>query len=136
MGRDQPPATAARGGRISLLELFAGHGHILILSVLLYGPSSRTARTVPRRRAKEFADDYVALEIYAGNFRENFLNGRGAIRRGTVKLAHPKYTSVTEPFICPGSKDERFAEAEPFGQRKISYAYYMGRQNSNPPRPS
>lgn len=39
----------------------------------------------------------------------------------------PKYTTGTEFFICPGGKDKPLPDAQPFADKKISYAYYMGR---------
>jgi len=39
----------------------------------------------------------------------------------------PKDTTDTELFICPGSNDKPLPEAQPFADKKISYAYYMGR---------
>ena len=39
----------------------------------------------------------------------------------------PKYTTGTEFFICPGGKDRPLPDAQPFADKKISYAYYMGR---------
>jgi prepilin-type processing-associated H-X9-DG protein len=38
----------------------------------------------------------------------------------------PRYTTGTEFFTCPGSKDSKLPDAQPFETRKISYAYYMG----------
>jgi len=39
----------------------------------------------------------------------------------------PKYTTGTEFFICPGGNDKPLPDAQPFADKKISYAYYMGR---------
>jgi len=38
----------------------------------------------------------------------------------------PKYTTGTEFFICPGGKDKPLPSAQPFADKKISYAWYMG----------
>ena len=121
----------ARG--FSLLELLLTLAIILVLFVMLYGSGSRSAQS--RRLAacqKNLQTIYVALQIYAGDFDGRF-PGRPIARSSEepLSLLVPKYTSVTEPFICPGSADERLPEAEPFSQRKISYAYYMGRHATN-----
>ena len=34
-------------------------------------------------------------------------------------------------FICPGSKDSPLPSGESFSNRKISYAYYMGRSTND-----
>jgi len=44
-----------------------------------------------------------------------------------LSLLVPKYTTGTEFFICPGGKDKPLPDAQPFADKKISYAYYMGR---------
>ena len=43
----------------------------------------------------------------------------------------PKYTTGTEFFIGPGGKDKPLPDAQPFADKKISYAYYMGRTLSD-----
>lgn len=43
----------------------------------------------------------------------------------------PRYTVDTTPFICPGSKDSKLPSGEPFADRKISYAYFMGRRSAD-----
>src|SRR6185436_6216943 len=122
----QRPQPAARG--FSLLELLLTLAIMMVLFVMLYGSGSRSAQS--RRKAacqKNLQTIYIALQIYSGEFNEQFPARPGArSSEGPLSLLVPKYTSVTEPFICPGSADERLPEGEPFEQRKISYAYYMG----------
>ena len=50
-----------------------------------------------------------------------------ATSEAPLSLLVPKYTTGSEFFICPGSKDKPLPDAQPFADRKISYAYYMGR---------
>ena len=50
-----------------------------------------------------------------------------ATAEAPLSLLVPKYTTGSEYFICPGSKDKPLPDAQPFADRKISYAYYMGR---------
>jgi prepilin-type processing-associated H-X9-DG protein len=45
----------------------------------------------------------------------------------TLSRLVPKYTTGTEFFICPGGKDKPLPDAQSFADKKISYAYYMGR---------
>ena len=52
---------------------------------------------------------------------------QGATAPGApLSLLVPKSTTVTEIFICPGSRDKPLPEGERFADRRISYAYYMG----------
>ena len=44
-----------------------------------------------------------------------------------LSLLVPKSTTDTEIFICPGGSDKPLPGAQPFADKKISYAYYMGR---------
>ena len=48
-----------------------------------------------------------------------------------LSLLVPKYTTGTEIFICPGGKDKPLPGAQPFADKKISYAYYQGRTLSD-----
>ncbi|MDB6021531.1 MAG: hypothetical protein JWQ04_1388, partial [Pedosphaera sp.] len=43
-----------------------------------------------------------------------------------LSMLVPRSTTGTEYFICPGGNDSALPEAQPFAERRISYAYYMG----------
>jgi prepilin-type N-terminal cleavage/methylation domain-containing protein/prepilin-type processing-associated H-X9-DG protein len=125
---------ADRAGRaFSLIELLLTLTIILILFVLVYGSGSRSAQTRSKAACqKNLQTIYLALQIYANDFNGLFpIRKEAPSSEEVLTLLVPKYTSVTEPFICPGSSDERLPEAEPFDRRKISYAYYMGQRATN-----
>jgi len=71
---------------------------------------------------------YAAMKTFA-------LDNNGALpavpgartSEAPLSLLVPKYTTGSEFFICPGSKDKPLPDARPFADRKISYADYMGR---------
>ena len=50
-----------------------------------------------------------------------------ATAEAPLSLLVPQCTTETSIFVCPGSADRRLPEARTFVDRKISYAYYMGR---------
>ncbi len=73
---------------------------------------------------------YVALKTYSlDNPRSSRLPGFAGAQTSEPVLSQliPRDTTGTEFFICPGGKDSLLPDAQPFADRKISYAYYMGR---------
>jgi len=129
----QRPADRA----FSLLELLLTLAIVLVLMAILYGSGSRSAQN--RRKSacqKNLQTIYLALQIYAEDFQGRFpARNEAHSSEEPLSLLIPKYTSVTESFICPGSADERLPEAETFERRRISYAYYMGRAITNVAEP-
>jgi prepilin-type processing-associated H-X9-DG protein len=81
---------------------------------------------------KNLQNIYVALNIYAADNKGNYPFAKEAkTSEAPLSLLVPRSTSVTEMFICPGSKDHKLPEGESFEKRRISYAYYMGRAKSD-----
>jgi type II secretory pathway pseudopilin PulG len=126
------PGSRAAGG-FSLLELLIVLTLLIILTVMMdsqFSVSSRNRALAGCR--KNLQTIYLALSIYENdnNGAFPFLTG-AATSAGPLSLLVPKSTTVTEIFICPGSKDPLLPEAESFAGRKISYAYYMGRTTND-----
>jgi len=120
-------------GAFSLIELLCTVAIILILYSLYF--TSGSGHYQARQKAlceKNLQNIYVALKTFA-------LDNNGAFPVATnattseapLSLLVPRYTAVTEIFICPGSKDKKLPEAKAFAQRKISYAYWMGRTSND-----
>jgi prepilin-type processing-associated H-X9-DG protein len=124
--RARPGATAA----FSLLELLIVIALMLVMFVVMYGGGSRGYQQKQLRVCQgNLKRTFVALEIYANDHEGAFpVKPEAGTSEAPLSLLVPKYTSLTEPFICPGSKDTRPPAGEPFEKRKISYAYYMGRR--------
>jgi len=79
---------------------------------------------------------FIALDIYANEHEGVFpvvthAQSSEAALAGLV----PRYTSTTSAFICPGSGDRELPNGESFAERKISYAYYMGRRRAEGSEP-
>jgi prepilin-type N-terminal cleavage/methylation domain-containing protein/prepilin-type processing-associated H-X9-DG protein len=117
---------APRG--FSLLELLIVVALIVVLFTLYWSGGSRTFQTKQLANCeRNLQNIYVALKTYAidNNSRLPVLAGSTTSEPVLSQLI-PRYTTGTEYFICPGCKDSALPEAQPFADRKISYAYYMG----------
>jgi prepilin-type N-terminal cleavage/methylation domain-containing protein len=120
---------------LSLLELLIVLTIFVVLSVMLDSQfivaSRNRAITACRRNLDTM---YLALNIYENDNNGNFPVLKDATNSaGPLSLLVPKSTTMTEIFICPGSRDKPLPEAESFAARKISYAYYMGRTTNDGP---
>jgi len=119
----------------SLVELLCVLVILLILAVMLNGRLAgvhrRTAQELCRNNLQTI---YLALNIYSNDNHGTypFLKD-AAISSAPLSLLLPRSTTETAIFICPGSKDTALPEGESFAQRRISYAYYMGRASNAGP---
>jgi|ERR1043166_227201 prepilin-type processing-associated H-X9-DG protein len=115
----------------SLIELIITLGLLIIMVVMMEGRGSRSYQQ--RQLAacnKNLQTIHLALQMYANDNRMAYPVVRSAeTAEAPMSLLVPRYSTVTEIFICPGSKDKSLPEGEPFARRKISYAYYMGLTN-------
>ncbi len=110
----------------SLLELLITMALIIILYVMLMSPSSKSYQERQKIACQNnLRNIYIALKIYAMENQDSFPMTKQAVSsEAPLSLLIPKYTTVTEIFICPGSDDSSLPSGEPFSTRKISYAYY------------
>jgi prepilin-type N-terminal cleavage/methylation domain-containing protein len=124
----------ARGG-FSLLELLIVMVLLVIMSVMLSGRFGVTERNRALADCRNnVLKIYLALSIYENDNNGAFPFVNNATTSAQpLSLLVPKSTTMTEIFICPGSKDGPLPEAESFAGRKISYAYYMGRTINDGP---
>lgn len=113
----------------SLIELLIVLALIFILYTTLYSPSSRAYQRQQRELcARNLRNVYTALRIYAGDHQDRLPHVTNALTsEAPLSLLIPRYTTGAGFFICPGSNDKSLPDATPFADRKISYAYYMGR---------
>ena len=127
-------AAFMRGNRaFSLLEMLLTLVLVIIMFVMLYGRGA-SGQALRRKQncQRNLQNMYVALQIFANDHAETLPVAIGAkTSEAALGQLVPKYTSTTAPFICPASSDSALPEAEPIFDRKISYAYYMGRRISD-----
>jgi prepilin-type processing-associated H-X9-DG protein len=116
-----------------LIELLITIVLILILSMMMLGRgmfSDQQKQLVHCQ--KNLQNIYLALSIYSQDNKGVFPILKGAENsEPPLSLLVPKCTTVTEIFICPASDDNKLPEGESFAKRRISYAYYMGREKSD-----
>lgn len=124
---------AQRSG-FSLVEL------LIVLALLIILTTMGTSRFSASARRRELTDCqknlqkiYLALTIYRSD--NNAYPFAADAQTSEVPLSGliPKCTTDTSVFICPGSGDAALPEGEGFAQRRISYAYYMGRAPADDP---
>jgi len=120
-------------GGFSLVELLCVLVILIILATMLDSRLSvsrrRTARELCRNNLQTI---YLAMTLYAGDNHGTFpFLKEAAISAGPLSLLVPRGTTETAIFICPGSRDKPLPEGESFAQRRISYAYYMGRSTNH-----
>jgi prepilin-type processing-associated H-X9-DG protein len=123
------PVAQFSAAGFSLLELFLVVVIIFILFTLFLSSGSKSYQE------KKLTECQGQLQsIYAG-LRTFSQDNNGALpavpgvqtSEAPLSLLVPKYTTGSGFFICPGGKDKPLPDAQPFADRKISYAYYMGR---------
>jgi prepilin-type N-terminal cleavage/methylation domain-containing protein/prepilin-type processing-associated H-X9-DG protein len=117
----------------SLLELLIVAALILILTTMYWSRGSPNRRRVQQGACQQnLLKIYVPLEIYANDHDGKFPDGAGArTSEEALQVLVPRCTVDTSVFTCPASKDSPLPMGEPFGQRRISYAYYAGRRASD-----
>lgn len=123
-------------GAFSLLELLVV---LAIMLIVLFMSREGYLRDRDRKRlkacAQNLAGQYVALQMYANEHEGWFpILTNAASPAGPLSLLIPKYTTQTGFWICPAAGDRALPPAQPFADRKLSYAYYMGwRRDASPP---
>ncbi len=122
------PKTNLHRGAFSLIELMLVVLIISILTILSLGKLNGTSRDkIKAQCQKNLQTMYLSLSIYANDNKGAFPVVKAATSsEQPLSILVPKYTTVTEMFICPGSSDRALPEGESFARRRVSYAYYMG----------
>ena len=122
----RPPRTTG----FSLLELLAVLAIVLIIAALFWRSTSGSERDRQRKNCqKNLQKLFIALEIFATDHGGKFPDVPGA-RTSAEALDGlvPRYTVDTSLFVCPASNTSPLPAGEAIAKRKISYAYFMGRQ--------
>ena len=107
----------------------------MLMYFMMLGPGSKYGQS--RRKAAcavNLAQMHMALSLFASEHDGAFpvVNGATSSEVPLSELV-PKYTTDTNIFICPGTGASALPGAQPFADRRISYAYYMGRKRTDPP---
>jgi prepilin-type processing-associated H-X9-DG protein len=101
---------------------------IIILFTLYFGGGSRGYQTKQIAKCeKNLQNIYVALQTFATDNNDQLpALSNPQTSEPVFSLLIPRYTTGTEFFTCPGGKDSPLPDAQPFPNRRSSYAYYMG----------
>ena len=110
----------------------------MVMYFMMFGPGSKYGQA--RRKtacAANLAQMQMALSLFAAEHDGTFPVVLGASSsEAPLSELVPKYTTDTNIFVCPGSSTARLPAAQPFANRRISYAYYMGlKANDSPDAP-
>jgi type II secretory pathway pseudopilin PulG len=132
--RREEPVRSASAAAFSLIELLIVMALMIVMYVMMFSAGSRSfqrRQQSPCRQNLQFI--YMALQMYANDQANRYPATNGAATsEAPLSLLVPRYTTRTDIFICPGSGHRKLPDAQPFAQRKISYAYLMGLTNPTP----
>jgi prepilin-type processing-associated H-X9-DG protein/prepilin-type N-terminal cleavage/methylation domain-containing protein len=119
----------------SLIELVISITIITIAYVMMFGAGSKYGQTRSKAACSaNLAQMYMALSLYAAEHNGAFPTQAGATSsEAPLSELVPRYTTDTSIFICPGSRTSALPGAQPFADRRISYAYYMGLTRTSGP---
>ena len=103
---------------------------MIVIITMLYGFGSRSHQERQKKACqKNLQSVYVALEIFANEHDGLFpVKADAQTAEEPLSLLVPRYTVDTASFLCPGSKNSPLPAGEPLANRRISYAYFMGRR--------
>jgi hypothetical protein len=105
---------------------------LTILSMRQLGGSNRDK--IKAGCQKNLQTIFMSATMYANDNKDKYPFAKDATTaEEPLSILIPRYTTVTETFICPGSGDRSLPEGESFAKRRISYAYYMGHTKTNGP---
>ena len=123
------------GAGFSLIELLVSMAIVTIAYVMMFGAGSKYGQTRSKAAcAANLAQMYMALSLYAAEHNGAFPTQAGATSsEAPLSELVPRYTTDTSIFICPGSRTSALPGAQPFADRRISYAYYMGLTRTSSP---
>jgi len=113
----------------SLIEMLITLALILIMATMMYGFGSKNEQKRRKEACeKNLQNIYLALDIYAkDNAGALPMATNATTSEAPLSQLVPHSTVASELFICPGSKDSALPNGESFAERRISYAYFMGR---------
>ena len=117
----------------SLIELLITVLIILVLTTMYWGGNSNSRQKARLGSCqKNLQRIFMAMQIYANEHSAKFPAKAGSkLSEEPLDRLVPHYTSDTGSFICPASKDSQLPGGQSIANRKISYAYYMGRSSND-----
>jgi len=117
----------------SLIELLISLAIIIILCTMLFGFGSRKNQMTKKQKCQANLQKlYISLQIYATEHMDWFPRNTNAVTSEAVlDVLVPQYAADNALFVCPGSKDKELPAGSSLKEGRISYAYYMGRKQTD-----
>ena len=117
----------------SLIELLITTAILIILYTMMFGFSARQNQIRQKTKCRSSLQKmYVALQIYANDSRGMFPSATNAqTSEDVLAVLVPRYSADNSIYICPGGKDSKLTPGESLHNARISYAYYMGRSETD-----
>ena len=121
-------------GAFSLFEMVVVLLVMIVVTIILSRgtPQSRLKSQLARCK-NNLLFIQPALITYANDHQGRFPVTNTATSEGPLSLLVPADTVRTEIFLCPGSSLKKLPDAQPFADRRISYAYVSGLTNDAAP---
>ncbi len=106
---------------------------IIVLYTMMFGFGAKQNQLRQKTKCRSNLQKmYVSLQIYANDSRGMFPVATNATTSETaLAVLVPRYSADNSIFVCPGSKDKKLTPGEPLTNARISYAYYMGRSETD-----
>jgi prepilin-type processing-associated H-X9-DG protein len=121
-------------GGFTLIVLLVSMAIIMLLYFVMLGSGSKAGQARGKAAcAANLAQMQAILSLFAAEHDGVFpIVASATTSEAPLSELVPHYTSDTSIFICPGSKTSALPGAQPFADRRISYAYYMGLRRDSP----
>lgn len=106
---------------------------MLILFTMMFGFGSRKNQMNKKALCSANLQKlYISLQIYANEHQDSFpVRTNARTSETALDLLVPKYCADNALFVCPGSKDSALPPGSSLESGRISYAYYMGRKQTD-----
>jgi prepilin-type N-terminal cleavage/methylation domain-containing protein len=120
----------------SLIEMLIALALVVTMYVLYLSGGSQRFQTRQKVACQQnLQNAYMALKTFSIENRGQFpVLTNAASSEAALSLLVPRCTTVTDIFMCPGTKEKPPPSAKPFANARINYAYYMGRHAQLGPR--
>lgn len=132
--RNSPGKKSLRREGFVLLEMVVVMGLLIFIFTLYFSRGSVKFQKQQQAACRQNLQlILVALQTYANDHKDKFPVEANAVT-SEVPLSHlvPKYTTRSDLFVCPGSKQSKPPQSESFRERRIGYAYVMGLTAQSP----